>query len=169
MKSNTNHHLQFFTVCTNKYSNLLKPDKYKNIVVQQLRSFVEENNIVLKAFVIMHGRIDIIWQIKCGNSTDILLSAFLRKITQCITYDLQKNHPVVLPRKERHESEMETLFWRYKSLELELSDSDDYKQKLDYIHASPLRAGLCEKPEDYVYSSAYCYQLNKDDFNGIAA
>lgn len=30
-------------------------------------------------------------------------------------------------------------------------------QKLDYIHQNPVRAGIVEKPEDYLYSSARNY------------
>jgi putative transposase len=31
------------------------------------------------------------------------------------------------------------------------------KQKLDYIHNNPINAGLVEKAEDYIYSSARDY------------
>jgi len=31
------------------------------------------------------------------------------------------------------------------------------EQKLEYIHNNPVRAGLVERPEDYLYSSARCY------------
>ena len=30
-----------------------------------------------------------------------------------------------------------------------------FYQKLDYIHLNPVRAGLVERAEDYVYSSAF--------------
>jgi len=32
-----------------------------------------------------------------------------------------------------------------------------FKQKLEYIHYNPVRAGLCNVPEDYQYSSAKFY------------
>jgi len=32
-----------------------------------------------------------------------------------------------------------------------------YWLKLDYIHNNPIRAGIVEKPEDYLYSSARNY------------
>jgi putative transposase len=37
------------------------------------------------------------------------------------------------------------------------------EEKLDYIHCNPVKAGLCDLPEDYVYSSASYYLLNSKD------
>jgi REP element-mobilizing transposase RayT len=34
-------------------------------------------------------------------------------------------------------------------------------QKMDYIHNNPVAAGLVEKPEDYLYSSARAYLTNE--------
>ena len=40
--------------------------------------------------------------------------------------------------------------------------SDKFKeQKLNYIHNNPVRAGIVEKPEDYLYSSARNYMGEK--------
>ena len=36
------------------------------------------------------------------------------------------------------------------------------RQKLNYLHRNPVRAGLAEKPEDYVYSSYRNYVLGED-------
>jgi hypothetical protein len=40
-------------------------------------------------------------------------------------------------------------------------------QKLDYMHYNPVKAGLCEKPEGYKYSSARFYELNEDEWGFI--
>ena len=40
-----------------------------------------------------------------------------------------------------------------------------YQQKLNYIHNNPVKAGLCELPEEYKYSSAKFYELNINDWN----
>jgi len=37
-------------------------------------------------------------------------------------------------------------------------------QKLEYIHRNPVKAGICEFPEDYKYSSAKFYLTGIDDF-----
>ncbi len=38
-------------------------------------------------------------------------------------------------------------------------------QKMDYIHKNPVRAGLCKVPEEYKYSSAEHYLLNKSEWD----
>jgi putative transposase len=38
------------------------------------------------------------------------------------------------------------------------------KQKIDYMHYNPVKAGLCELPEHYRFSSARYYELNVDDW-----
>jgi putative transposase len=42
-----------------------------------------------------------------------------------------------------------------------IEDSRDYEAHLRYIHENPVRAGLCAKPEDYLYSSA-CKRIDID-------
>ncbi len=36
-----------------------------------------------------------------------------------------------------------------------MRDRDDFLKHRDYIHHNPVRAHLCQHPEDYPYSSAY--------------
>jgi putative transposase len=40
---------------------------------------------------------------------------------------------------------------------VELYDLKILHQKLDYLHYNPVVAGIVEKPEDYLYSSARAY------------
>ena len=48
--------------------------------------------------------------------------------------------------------------WQQDNHPIELFDHKILHQKLDYIHYNPVVAGIVEKPEDYLYSSArdYC-------------
>lgn len=36
-------------------------------------------------------------------------------------------------------------------------------QKVNYIHENPVRAGIVDKPEDYLYSSARNYKWDNKD------
>lgn len=31
------------------------------------------------------------------------------------------------------------------------------QERLDYVHNNPVEAGIVDRPEDYIYSSARCY------------
>lgn len=47
--------------------------------------------------------------------------------------------------------------WQQDNHPIELYDFKMLHQKLDYIHNNPIEAGIVEKPEDYLYSSARNY------------
>jgi hypothetical protein len=49
-------------------------------------------------------------------------------------------------------------FWQQDNHPVELSDNEMIDQRLEYLHNNPVEAGIVEKPEDYLYSSArdYC-------------
>jgi putative transposase len=44
--------------------------------------------------------------------------------------------------------------WQAGYNEHRVKDTGDYQEHVRYIHENPVRAGLCQKPEDYPYSSA---------------
>ena len=54
--------------------------------------------------------------------------------------------------------------WKRNSLSIELSSVKVFQQKLNYIHYNPVKAGLCNLPEAYRYSSAWLYVLNKTEW-----
>ena len=49
-------------------------------------------------------------------------------------------------------------FWQQQFHPIELFSNRMMDSKLEYIHNNPVKAGIVEKPEDYLYSSArdYC-------------
>lgn len=47
--------------------------------------------------------------------------------------------------------------WQQHNNPVELSNQQMAWQKLEYIHQNPVKAGVVEKPEDYLYSSARSY------------
>jgi hypothetical protein len=52
-------------------------------------------------------------------------------------------------------------FWKQNNQPIELASQQWINQKIDYIHMNPVKAGLVEVPEHYVYSSAGNYQNRK--------
>jgi REP element-mobilizing transposase RayT len=44
--------------------------------------------------------------------------------------------------------------WTHENHAIEITSQPFFRQKLDYIHENPVRAGWVEREEDYVYSSA---------------
>ncbi len=63
-----------------------------------------------------------------------------------------------------HKYDREYQIWKREPLSVELISVDLFKQKLEYLHYNPVKAGLCENPEDYYYSSARFYHDGLDSF-----
>jgi putative transposase len=51
--------------------------------------------------------------------------------------------------------------WQNGNHPVELHSPKFFRQRLDYIHLNPVRAGWVNEPEDYIYSSASNYSYNK--------
>lgn len=51
-------------------------------------------------------------------------------------------------------------FWRQDNQPKECFSPAFTAQKIEYIHNNPVEAGLVQKPEDYLYSSAKAYHGN---------
>lgn len=58
---------------------------------------------------------------------------------------------------KRNSQNLNFQLWQQDNHPIELSDYKILHQKLDYIHYNPVVAGIVEKPEDYLYSSARDY------------
>ncbi|MCC7400323.1 MAG: transposase, partial [Chitinophagaceae bacterium] len=53
-------------------------------------------------------------------------------------------------------------FWRQDNQPKELFSDKFSNQKLNYIHNNPIEAGLVDKAEEYLYSSARDYYFGKN-------
>jgi len=156
---------QFFTATNLEWKRLLKPDKYKDIVLNSLCFLVKKKRIILYAFVIMENHIHLIWQMQPGIKPADVQRDFLKYTAQKIKKDLRENHPQVLSRFKVKTKDRSYQFWERNALSIELSTEKVFQQKLNYIHNNPVMAGLCTLPEQYRYSSASLYELNKTEWD----
>ncbi len=53
--------------------------------------------------------------------------------------------------------------WQHHPDSLDIFGEDTFRQKVDYIHQNPVRAGLVEKTSDYRYSSVRCWAGNTEN------
>src|SRR5579863_2672821 len=48
-------------------------------------------------------------------------------------------------------------FWQKRYYDFNIRNYTQFVEKLRYIHRNPVKAGLCERPEDWEWSSFRCY------------
>jgi putative transposase len=140
---------QYFTATNLQWKKLLKPDKYKDIIIDSLRFLVDDKRIKLYAFVIMVNHIHLIWQMCPDSDPEAVQRDFLKYTAQKIKADLDKYHPAVLEHFRVDAKDRKYQFWERNPLSVELTTHKVFLQKLDYIHWNPVRAGLCSVPEEY--------------------
>ena len=58
------NYLSFFTATILNWQHLLKPDKYKIIIIDSLRYLSNKEKVKISAFVIMPNHIHLVWKIK---------------------------------------------------------------------------------------------------------
>ena len=112
----------------------------------------------------MSNHIHVIWQMKGDQKREDVQLSFLKFTAQKIKFDLIENHSNVLSHFEVNLKYRKYQFWLRNSLPIELYSKEIFKQKLDYIHFNPVKAGLCENPEDYKFSSAGFYQKEDKEY-----
>ena len=158
------HWPPFYTATILEWKHLLKPDKYKDILIQSLQYLTANKQITLYAFVIMSNHIHLIWQALPGKTPEQIQHSFMKFTAQQIKFDLVENHPLVLDKFRVNAKDRLYQFWERNSLGIELYSHDVFLQKLEYIHWNPVKAGLCSLQEEYYYSSARYYDTGIDDF-----
>jgi REP element-mobilizing transposase RayT len=149
---------QFFTATIYEWNHLLANDNHKNIIVDSLNFLVTNNRIELNAFVIMSNHIHLIWQPLSGFISSGIQASFMKFTAQQLKRALIKNDVEALSAFKINKYDIEYQIWKREPLSIELISEDLFKQKLEYIHYNPVKAGLCGVPEEYYYSSARFYE-----------
>ncbi|HKZ67527.1 MAG TPA: transposase [Chitinophagaceae bacterium] len=163
MPSFVTEYPQFITATNLEWKKLLQPEKYKNIIINSLRFLVQHKRITLFAFVIMDNHVHLIWQMQPDIDPEAVQRDFLKYTAQRIKSDLEKNHQQVLASFKVDAKDREYQFWERNALSIELRTDKVFRQKLDYLHWNPVKAGLCQLPEEYHYSSALFYETGVDN------
>jgi putative transposase len=159
--------IEFFTATCLNWQPLLLRDEHKDIVMNSLKFLVSDNRIWLYGFVIMPNHIHLIWCKQNDRAQKSVTQMFLKYTAQQIKFNMQDQHEEELQGYRSSQSDRQYHFWERRSYPATMYNRRVASQKIDYMHYNPVKARLCESPEDYHYSSAKYYELNRDDWGFI--
>jgi len=108
-KMNLNE-VYFWTNRIKDWKNLLKPDKYKQIIIDSLRNLCERQLINVYGFVIMPNHMHLIWELKRKNGKEKPNASFNKETAHLIVNDLKIYHSHVLPYFKVNEMERSIRF-----------------------------------------------------------
>lgn len=164
------HELYFITITTVGWIDVFTRKNHKNIVLESLRYCQREKGLLLFAYVIMSNHIHLI--VRAGKN--IGLSPIVRDFKKYTANTILK--ALKEAKYESRRAWMKYLFEEYGKTRLNrkkyqfwqdgcypiaLYSPNVIEQKLNYIHLNPVRAGIVDVPEHYIYSSASNYYCGK--------
>jgi len=162
--------LYFVSFAVVEWLDVFTRNEYKNILVESLAFSQKQKGMEIIAWCIMSNHVHLIFRSVKGQHPALLLGDFKRFTSKSIVKAIQEN-----PRESRRKFLLEHFrkaankssnvknfqFWRHDNKPIELWSNKVIKEKINYIHQNPVKAGLVYKSYDYVYSSAIDYAGGK--------
>jgi putative transposase len=160
-------HFLTFSVCG--WIDLFTRKVYKDILIDALVYAQENKGLILNGFVIMSNHLHLLASTSEGHR----LSDFIRDYKKFTHSEMIK---VIESDVESRRLWMLHQFRYYagrtsRNEVYQIWTNDNHPEqcftpeftfcKLDYIHDNPVKEGIVQKPEDYIYSSASNYVCNK--------
>ena len=155
------HYLTFRIV---RWIDLFTRQIYRDIVIDSLSLSQKNKGLEVFAFVIMSNHIHIIVRSGAGKLSDTIRefkSFTAKQIWEAIHTEAESRREWMAYLFElstkQHKRNEKYQVWSHENHAEIIYGNQFLKSKIDYIHNNPVRAGLVEKAEDYLYSSARNY------------
>ena len=150
------HALHFLTFTIVGWIDIFTRQQYRDIVINSFNYCRQHKSLRIGAYVIMSNHLHMICSCQQGFELSDALRDFKKFTSTAVVTAIEQN------KRESRKSWMlwllkqkdEILFWQPGNHPEEIRTRDFFRQKLDYIHNNPVRAGIVDKPEEYRYSSA---------------
>ncbi len=158
--------IYFFTSTILNWKKLLLPDKHKFIITDSLKTFVESNEIILYAFVIMPNHIHLLFSLFENCLLADFKRDFLKFTAQQLKSELRDHDPLFLEEFRSTQSDRYYQIWERRPRAFPVYNEKVFFQKLNYIHNNPVqeRWKLVDDPVDYYFSSAKFYDGGENDW-----
>ena len=150
---------QYFITCTvHQWVDVFTRRDYIDIFLDSIRFCQSNKGLEVHAWVIMSNHVHMIVSSSKGKLSDTIrdFKKFTAtKIVKAIEYnpkESRKRWLLWLLKKEGN-----IWFWEEGYHGEEIVTKEFFDSKLEYIHMNPVRAGIVEKEEEYMYSSCGDY------------
>ncbi len=161
--------IHFITFAVVEWIDVFTRKDYRDILLDSIRFCQEEKGLLLHNWCIMSNHLHLVVSARNENLSDVLrdFKKFTSKqILQAIAENKQesrKDWMLSIFRQEgmKNSRNSEFQFWRQDNRPMELYSGQFIFQKMNYIHNNPVEAGIVERPEHYLYSSAKDYVNTK--------
>ena len=148
--------VHFITCTVAQWVDVFTRREYADIVIDSIKFCQKNKGFCVFGWVIMSNHVHMICSCRQGFELSDVLRDFKKFTSTAIVDAIEAN------KRESRKSWMlwlfkqkdEILFWQPGNHPEEIRTREFFRQKLDYIHNNPVRAGVVDKAEEYNYSSA---------------
>ncbi len=155
--------LYFLTFQIVGWVDIFTRKTYRDIAIESFKYCQTNKGLEIFAFVIMSNHIHLI-----ARSLQADLSGFIRDFknhtSKAFLETLESKDEsrrdwlkLVFEYHGKFKNKQTFQVWTHENHAEHLFSQKFIEQKLEYIHKNPVKAGIVEKPEDYLYSSARNY------------
>ncbi|MFT3676829.1 MAG: transposase [Chitinophagaceae bacterium] len=161
--------IHFVTFSVVEWVDVFTQKMYRDIVLDSIKSCQENKGLLLHCWCIMSNHLHLILSAK-NNDLSNLLRDFKKFTSKEILSAIEANQresrrnwmlSIFRDAGQRNSRNKNYQFRRQDNQPQELYSSAFIFQKMNYIHNDPVEAGIVEKPEHYMYSSAKDYYFTK--------
>lgn len=145
----------YFTSVTHKRLPIFQTEKMKQILVNALNEARRSSGMLFFAYVVMLDHLHLITDGK-RKPSDCL--RFINGVSAKHILDHLKQNELTVSLEKLREAKKrdgsQYSVWEHHSDKFLLTSESMFMQKVNYIHNNPVKDGLVQRPEDYLYSSA---------------
>lgn len=152
--------LHYITSVTNNRVPVFRSDEICRIFIEQMKELKKRFPFKLIGYVLMPDHFHMIVDIHGGEVEKFLLrlrGMSARKIIDWLKDRGYFESLLKLKLPAIRKGNYQYAVWQPKPLVIDLFSPKFVRQKLDYIHMNPVRAGLCSHPADWKWSSYNAY------------
>jgi REP element-mobilizing transposase RayT len=156
--------LYYLTFQIVDWTDVFTQQIYRDIIIDSFKYAIENKGLDIFAYVIMPNHVHLIAQSSNGKLSDTIrdIKKFTSKrIIETIQTIPESRSEWMLNlfgyNARQHARNKTYQVWTHENHAVYLYGPKFIQEKIDYLHNNPVRAGIVEKPEDYLYSSARYY------------
>ena len=162
----------FLTFTVVEWVDMFKEDKNKFFLCECLNYCIDNKGLEVFAYVLMSTHMHILAASTKNNLSDIVRD--FKKFTSGSIITLLKDGcnkesiemlTIFKSAAEKHSRNKNYQLWQQHNHPEEVYSPKFTLSKINYIHNNPVEAGLVDKPQDYLFSSACDYSGAKSPVN----
>jgi putative transposase len=159
--------INFLTFTTIGWIDLFTRPVYKEIILDSLKFCRKKKGLLLQGYILMPNHLHLIVSAAPGKYLSDIVRDF-KKFTSSEIKGYLQDYQNIESRRDWMSSifgiagrdnpaNKEFQLWKNDNHPIALYSLEVIKQKLEYIHMNPVRAGFVSCPEHWIYSSASNY------------